>query len=159
MPEGAPSETAAKHAACAQWQAERSRDPATLAADLHTTAFSLTKTSDSRVTVPTTDHLLKLLAGQPVGVSMEKTVMEAAAAFRFFHWYLRLGEVMEKRGFDCVLRNPSWEVSQLNEVEFFGALRPEIARQAIEKQKKKPSLLLIAKTQAHGKTSQSRRAI
>ena len=58
---------------------------------------------------------------------MEEAVVQAAQNFRFFHWHLRFGEVMAKGGFDCVLGNPPWEVSQLNEIEFFTALRPEIA--------------------------------
>jgi hypothetical protein len=37
---------------------------------------------------------------------------------------------MEKGAFDCVLGNPPWEVSQLNDIEFFGAFRPEISRLA-----------------------------
>jgi hypothetical protein len=130
MPETTLAETAAKQAAYAQWQADRGRDPETLAADLYTAAFFLAKTSDSRATVPTTEHLLKLLAGQPVDEAMEEAVVQAAQNFRFFHWHLRFGEVMAKGGFDCVLGNPPWEVSQLNEIEFFTALRPEIARLA-----------------------------
>ena len=128
MPESSLAETAAKQAAFAQWLSDRGQDPETLAADLYTAAFFLAKTSDSRSTVPTTEHLLKLLAGQPVDEAMEEAVVEAAQNFRFFHWHLRFGEVMEQGGFDCVLGNPPWEVSQLNEIEFFTALRPEIAK-------------------------------
>ena len=109
MPESSLAETAAKQAAYAQWLSDRGQDPETLAADLYTAAFFLTKTSDSRATVPTTEHLLKLLAGQPVDEAMEEAVVEAAQNFRFFHWHLRFGEVMEQGGFDCVLGNPPWE--------------------------------------------------
>jgi hypothetical protein len=130
MPETTLTETVAKQAAYAQWLADRGRDPETLAADLYTAAFFLPKSSDSRATVPTTEHLLKLLAGQPVDEGMEEAVVQADQNFRFFHWHLRFGEVMAKGGFDCVLGNPPWEVSQLNEIEFFTALRPEIARLA-----------------------------
>jgi hypothetical protein len=130
MPETTLAETAAKQAAYAHWLADRGRDPETLAADLYTAAFFLAKTSDSRATVPTTEHLLKLLAGQPVEEATEEAVVQAAQNFRFFHWHLRFGEVMAKGGFDCVIGNPPWEVSQLNEIEFFTALRPEIARLA-----------------------------
>jgi len=108
MPETTLAETAAKQAAYAQWLADRGRDPETLAADLYTASFFLAKTSDSRATVPTTEHLLKLLAGQAVEEVMEEAVVQAAQNFRFFHWHLRFGEVMERGGFDCVLGNPPW---------------------------------------------------
>jgi hypothetical protein len=127
MPETTLAETAAKQAAYAQWLADRGRDPETLAADLYTAAFFLAKTSDSRATVPTTEHLLKLLAGQPVEEVMEEAVVQAAQNFRFFHWHLRFGEVMAKGGFDCVLGNPPWERIKLQEKEFFAARSEAIA--------------------------------
>jgi len=137
MPETTLAETAAKQAAYAQWLADRGRDPETLAADLYTASFFLAKTSDSRATVPTTEHLLKLLAGQAVEEVMEEAVVQAAQNFRFFHWHLRFGEVISQGGFDCILGNPPWEMSQLNEVEFFSALFPGIGslRGAERKQK------------------------
>ncbi|MCP9794756.1 Eco57I restriction-modification methylase domain-containing protein [Synechococcus lacustris] len=127
MPEANLADSAAKQLAYTKWLAGRGRDPESLAADLFTAAFFLAKTSDSRVAVPTTEHLLRLLAGKLVGEGMEEAVVQAARNFRFFHWYLRFGEVMAAGGFDCVLGNPPWEVSQLNEIEFFSALRPDIA--------------------------------
>ncbi len=127
MPETTLAETAAKQAAYAQWLADRGRDPETLAADLYTAAFFLAKTSNSRATVPTTEHLLKLLAGQPVEEAMEEAVVQAAQNFRFFHWHLRFGEVMAKGGFDCVLGNPPWERIKLQEKEFFAARSEAIA--------------------------------
>jgi len=127
MPETTLAETAAKQAAYAQWLADRGRDPETLAADLYTATFFLAKTSDSRASVPTTEHLLKLLAGQPVEEAMEEAVVLAAQNFRFFHWHLRFGEVMAKGGFDCVLGNPPWERIKLQEKEFFAARSAAIA--------------------------------
>ncbi|MDB4336874.1 N-6 DNA methylase, partial [Synechococcus sp. AH-603-M21] len=127
MPETTLAETASKQAAYAQWLSDRGQDPETLAADLYTAAFFLAKTSDSRPTVPTTEHLLKLLAGQPVDEAMEEAVIEAAQNFRFFHWHLRFGEVMEQGGFDCVLGNPPWERIKLQEKEFFAARSEAIA--------------------------------
>jgi hypothetical protein len=136
MPETTLAESAAKQAAYTNWLEHSGQDPEALAADLFTAAFFLAKTSGSRATVPTTEHLLRLLGGQPVEEAMEEAVAQAAQAFRFFHWHLRFGEVMAKGGFDCVLGNPPWEVSQLNEIEFFTALRPEIARLAGAARKK-----------------------
>ncbi len=128
MPESTLAEGAAKQAAYEAWEQERSSDPQTLAADLYTAAFFLPKTQASRSKVPTSEHLLLLQSGQEISGDLELAVEQAAKDFRFFHWHLRFGEVMKMGGFDCVLGNPPWEVSQLNEVEFFSTYRPEVAR-------------------------------
>jgi len=128
MPETTLVEGAAKQAAYEAWEQERSSDPQTLAADLYSAAFFLPKTKDNRAKVPTSEHLLLLQSGQDIPGDLELAVEQAAKDFRFFHWHLRFGEVMEKGGFDCVLGNPPWEVSQLNEIEFFSTFRPEIAK-------------------------------
>jgi len=54
-------------------------------------------------------------------------VEQAAQDFRFFHWHLTFGEVMENGGFDCVLGNPPWERIKLQEKEFFAARSETIA--------------------------------
>jgi hypothetical protein len=128
MPETTLAEGAAKQAAYEAWEQERSSDPQTLAADLYTAAFFLPKTKDSRAKVSTSEHLLLLQSGQEIPGDLELAVEQAARDFRFFHWHLRFGEVMKRGGFDCVLGNPPWEVSQLNEIEFFSKFRPEIAK-------------------------------
>jgi hypothetical protein len=130
MPETTLAESAAKQAAYANWLEQSVQDPETLAADLFTAAFFLAKTSSSRATVPTTEHLLKLLSGQAVEEAMEEAVVQAAHNFRFFHWHLRFGEVMDKGGFDCVLGNPPWEMLQLDPREFFATRIPEISEAA-----------------------------
>jgi len=127
MPENTLMEAASKQATYSQWQQNSGTEPEILAADVFTAAFFLAKTIDSRAAVPTTEHLLKLLTGQSIDEEMEQVVVQAARNFRFFHWHLRFGEVMAAGGFDCVLGNPPWEVSQLNEIEFFSSLRPDIA--------------------------------
>jgi hypothetical protein len=128
MPETTLAETAAKQAAYADWLQETGSDPETLAANLYTAAFFLPKTAESRAQVPTTEHLLKLLSGQPISEAMEQAVQQAAGNFRFLHWHLRFGEVMSKGGFDCVLGNPPWERIKLQEKEFFAARSEAIAR-------------------------------
>ena len=127
MPETSLPETAAKQAAYAGWLQSTGSDPESLAANLYTAAFSLPKTAESRAQVPTTEHLLKLLAGQPISEAMEQAVQEAARNFRFLHWHLRFGKVMENGGFDCVLGNPPWERIKLQEKEFFAARSEAIA--------------------------------
>jgi hypothetical protein len=127
MPETSLPETAAKQAAYADWLQDTGSDPETLAANLYTAAFFLPKTADTRAQVPTTEHLLKLLGGQPITEAMEQAVQQAARNFRFLHWHLRFGEVMSKGGFDCVLGNPPWERIKLQEKEFFAARSQAIA--------------------------------
>jgi len=106
MPETTLIESAAKQAAYTNWVEHSGQDPEALAADLFTAAFFLAKTSGSRATVPTTEHLLRLLGGQPVEEAMEEAVVQASQNFRFFHWHLRFSTVLQKGGFDCVLGNP-----------------------------------------------------
>jgi hypothetical protein len=127
MPETTLAESAAKKAAYVNWLEHSGQDPESLAADLFTAAFFLAKTSGSRSTVPTTEHLLKLLGGQPVEGQMEEAVVHASKNFRFFHWHLRFGEVVARGGFDCVLGNPPWDMMQLDAREYFSARIPEIA--------------------------------
>jgi hypothetical protein len=73
---------------------------------------------------------LLLQSGQEISGDLELAVEQAAKDFRFFHWHLRFGDVMEKGGFDCVLGNPPWEMMQLDPREFFAARVPEIATAA-----------------------------
>ncbi|MCP9853816.1 N-6 DNA methylase [Synechococcus sp. HJ21-Hayes] len=127
MPETTLAESAAKQAAYANWLEHSGQDPEALAADLFTAAFFLAKTSSSRATVPTTEHLLRLLGGQLVEEAMEEAVVQASQNFRFFHWHLRFGDVMARGGFDCVLGNPPWERIKLQEKEFFAARSEAIA--------------------------------
>ncbi len=127
MPETSLPETAAKQAAYADWLQETGSDPETLAANLYTAAFFLSKTAESRAQVPTTEHLLKLLSGQPITEAMEQAVQQSGRNFRFLHWHLCFGEVMGNGGFDCVLGNPPWERIKLQEKEFFAARSEAIA--------------------------------
>jgi hypothetical protein len=127
MPETTLAEGSAKQAAYEAWEQERSSDPQTLAADLYTAAFFLPKTQASRSKVPTSEHLLLLQSGQEIPGDLELAVEQAARDFRFFHWHLTFGEVMENGGFDCVLGNPPWERIKLQEKEFFAARSQAIA--------------------------------
>jgi hypothetical protein len=127
MPETTLAEGAAKQAAYEVWKKERSSDPQALAADLYTAAFFLPKTKDSRPKVPTSEHLLLLQSGQEIPGDLELAVEQAARDFRFFHWHLCFGEVMERGGFDCVLGNPPWERIKLQEKEFFAVRSAAIA--------------------------------
>ncbi|SBO43110.1 N-6 DNA methylase [Cyanobium sp. NIES-981] len=127
MPETTLAEGSAKQAAYEAWEQERSSDPQTLAADLYTAAFFLPKTQASRPKVPTSEHLLLLRGGQEIPGDVELAVEQAARDFRFFHWHLRFGEVMERGGFDCVLGNPPWEMVQVDPQEWFACRNSQIS--------------------------------
>jgi hypothetical protein len=127
MPETTLAEGSAKQAAYETWEQDRTSDPQTLAADLYTAAFFLPKTKDSRAKVPTSEHLLLLQGGQEIPGDVELAVEKAAKDFRFFHWHLRFGEVMERGGFDCVLGNPPWEMVQVDPQEWFASRNSRIS--------------------------------
>ncbi|MFU8886068.1 MAG: Eco57I restriction-modification methylase domain-containing protein [Cyanobacteriota bacterium] len=135
MPESTLAEGAAKQAAYEAWEQERSSDPQTLAADLYSAAFFLPKTQASRSKVPTSEHLLLLQSGQEIPGDLELAVEQAAKDFRFFHWHLRFGEVMEKGGFDCVLGNPPWETMSPDIKEWFATYDPAIRNNSPEGQR------------------------
>ena len=143
MPETTLAEGAAKQAAYEAWEQERSSDPQTLAADLYTAAFFLPKTQASRSKVPTSEHLLLLQSGQEIPGDLELAVEQASQDFRFFHWHLRFGEVMEKGGFDCVLGNPPWETMSPDVKEWFATYDPEIRNNSPEGQKEIMERLLL----------------
>jgi hypothetical protein len=127
MPEDSLAETTAKQEAYASWLQEAGSDPEQLAADLYTAAFFLPKTTETRACVPTTEHLLKLQLGKPLeNESLIQAVIQASRDFRFFHWHLRFGEVMDQGGFDCVLGNPPWETMSPDVKEWFATFDPEI---------------------------------
>ncbi|MEI7951284.1 MAG: N-6 DNA methylase [Synechococcaceae cyanobacterium ELA182] len=143
MPETSLPETAAKQAAYADWLQETGSDPETLAAHLYTAALFLPKTAESRAQVPTTEHLLKLLGGQPISEVMEQAVQESARNFCFLHWHLRFGEVMATGGFDCVLGNPPWETMSPDVKEWFATYNPEIRNNSPEGQREIKEGLLV----------------
>jgi len=127
MPETTLAEGEAKRGAYEAWEQQQTSDPQTLAADLYTAAFFLSKPKDCRAKIPTTQHLLLLQIGQEIPGELEQAVDQATRDFQFFHWHLRFGEVMKTGGFDCVLGNPPWEVLEEEEKKFFASRNKEIA--------------------------------
>jgi hypothetical protein len=101
---------------------------ARLAGDLYTAAFFAPKVPGALV--PTTEDLDRAASG--VTESLDFSGVNALAEKlstqgRFFHWRLEFPEVFGKGGFDCVLGNPPWDVSQLKEDEFFASRSTKIA--------------------------------
>lgn len=105
-----------------------------VACDLWTAAFFTPKTeipSRGRETVPTSDAVWRYLR-QPNAVYGPLIAEADRIAYenRFFHWPVEFPDIFVKGGFDVVLGNPPWEVSQLNESEYFAARLPSVAAKA-----------------------------
>ena len=82
----------------------------------------------STVTVPTTDHVWRVLAGGQVYGPLVGCAQEFALKARAFHWPLEFPDIMAAGGFDAVLGNPPWERIKVQEQEFFAAREPEISQ-------------------------------
>ena len=112
------------------------------ASDLWTGAFFAPK-KQVKPAIHTGD-VWRALAGSPESEFSEGVLalaQQLSAQHHFFHWKLEFPEVFAKGGFDCVLGNPPWDVSQLNEIEFFGARSQEIANLLGENRKRAIAML------------------
>lgn len=98
-----------------------------LRADLFVGAFFAEKTRSSGKTIPYTEDLARIQNGIPQRPCVEDVVGKLAEQHNFFHWHLAYADVMQNGGFDVVLGNPPWEVSQLSEEEYFAVRAPSIA--------------------------------
>jgi Eco57I restriction-modification methylase len=92
-----------------------------------TAAFFASRGSGQERTAPTTADVWNALAGcqNPQRAAL---IAELSDHFHFYHWRLEFPEVFERGGFDVMLGNPPWEVSQFSDVEYFESRRPEIAK-------------------------------
>ena len=127
MPEGTLEEVERKEKAWRAAQASEARAREAFRANLFTGAFFAPKTGATAEIAPVGEDLLRAAAGDPPRLGVARSVSALAERHRFFHWHLEFPAIMESGGFDVVLGNPPWEVSQLNEEEFFGARAPSVA--------------------------------
>lgn len=98
-----------------------------LRADLYTAAFFAAKTEANAASVPTNMELAAHGRGESINPAMQHEVTSLSFKHRFFHWYLAFPEVFDQGGFDVLLGNPPWDVSQLSETEYFAPRMPSIA--------------------------------
>ncbi|CAK0780473.1 hypothetical protein CCP3SC15_750019 [Gammaproteobacteria bacterium] len=127
MPEDTVEAIAAKRSAYVQAEADQPLTRERLRADLFCAAFFAPKTSDNATRVPLSDDMVRRATeGQPMRSGVAELARELVAEYHFFHWRLAFPEVFATGGFDVVLANPPWEVSQLSEEEFFAAHSDEI---------------------------------
>ena len=138
-----PEDVAAQERAYHQICEQLAHSPLALASDLAVGAYLLPKTPDTAVLVPTGETLhLALTAPHQLADSTHPQHAAVAAAraacqqARVLHWPLAFAQVFAAGGFDCVLGNPPWEVSQMSEEEFFATRAPEVAALQGDKRKR-----------------------
>ncbi|MBV8739438.1 MAG: SAM-dependent DNA methyltransferase [Alphaproteobacteria bacterium] len=134
MPDGSPNDVRRKAEA---YRVLTETDPTATrlrhACDAWTTAFFAPRGNGRARTAPTTADVWATLNGRP-NPQRAALVDELAQRFRFFHWRLefpevftpRTGQQSEGTGFDVMLGNPPWDVSQFSEAEYFQSRRPDI---------------------------------
>ena len=134
MPEDTLEEIAAKSRAWTRLLSHPDWLTLKAACDMYVAAFLLSKIGDApdprhtgRLALPTTDAIWHTVRGGDVQAKMQADCIEAAEANRVFHWPLEFPAVMARGGFDAVVGNPPWEVSQLSDVEFFAVRDPDVA--------------------------------
>ena len=127
MPEDTLADIERKSAAWETAREDETRAREELRAHLFAGAFFAKKTSGAMAAVPHTEDLNRLGKNMPMRPDIEAAVRKLARQHHFFHWHLAFAEVMQCGGFDVVLGNPPWEVSQLSEEEYFAVRAPSIA--------------------------------
>jgi len=141
LPDDTLEAIAVKRAAFAQVEAHAAQSRARIAADLFVAAFVLPKTLDNQPLVPTSQDLWLVMNGSAPRPGVQVAAMHAAHAAQAFHWQLAFPQIFsdgnnEKTGFDVLLGNPPWEVSQMGEEEYFAARAPSIAALSGDKRKR-----------------------
>jgi hypothetical protein len=135
MPEDTLDQIAAKRTAFERLHAGASWLNLKTACDCYVTAFFAPKTGGapaathgpSSPSMPLTDHVWAAARGQSIHGALVDIIDKVARAVGAFHWPIEFPEIFSRGGFDAVVGNPPWEVSQLNEQEYFAARSPDIA--------------------------------
>lgn len=60
----------------------------------------------------TTAHLRDFVEGKPLPGDLQSEVEALAHQYRFFHWHLAFPQIFKKGGFDCLLGNPPWKMTE-----------------------------------------------
>ncbi len=130
MPEDTLDDVERKRATWQDALRDQTRAREALRANLFVGTWFAPKTRETLETVPQTQDIDRLGRDEPQRRGVEQLVRRLAGEHNFFHWHLAFAEIMQDGGFDAVLGNPPWEVSQLNEKEYFATKAPRIANMA-----------------------------
>ncbi|MCW5657112.1 MAG: N-6 DNA methylase [Burkholderiaceae bacterium] len=104
------------------------------ACDLYASAFLVRKAGEQ--VVPTTQHVVNALLGQPVSPALLMAATWVANTVPLLHWPIAFAPVFACGGFSVVLGNPPWDQSQFNDIEFFASRKPSIAALAGDARKR-----------------------
>ncbi len=116
------------------------------ACDLYTAAFFAKKTN--LLTIPTSEDVYDVMNDlEETKQGIRELAAKLSEEYSFFHWPVEFPEVFAKGGFDCVVGNPPWDVSELSEIEFFANLLPEIA--VLSSNDRKPAIDRMKKEKPH----------
>ena len=143
MPEDTLSEVKAKSRAFSKFEGSTIRKSLKLGCDMYVSAFFANKIGEEPsaytlkdMPVPTTGAIWEALSGTVRSDILVERSIEVSEKNSVLHWPLSFPSVMAKGGFDAVIGNPPWEVSQLNEVEFFASRDDRIANLSGDRRKK-----------------------
>ena len=118
-------------------------------ADLWTAAFfwkiEQPNGNSLEVLAPTEGQLRRLRNGREIQPGLLGQIEKLRHAEGFFHWPLEFADVVEQKGFDCVIGNPPWEKVKLMEIEFFASIIPEIAQLTTKAEREKAIEELLVK--------------
>ena len=117
----------AKRRAWSELQKKVAQSRARLASDLLVAAFVSPKLPDTEEETPTSQDLWLVRNGGDARPRVAEFSHATADRVQAFHWWQAFPHVEAKGGFDVLLGNPPWEVSQMGEEEFFAAKAPSIA--------------------------------
>jgi hypothetical protein len=112
LTEATPNEVHAKEAAYVALRNSRDWEKTKWACDLWTSAFFSPLLTDEVNSVPTTRHVWDAIGGRLPNGRVAGNAAEAAGRQPFFHWPLEFPEVFAGGGFNIMLGNPPWDVSQ-----------------------------------------------
>lgn len=143
MPEDTLSEVKAKARAFARYEASDQWQRLKLACDMYVAAFFTLKVGEAPsartlvdMPVATTGAMWEAVTGKIRSDILLENATKVTEENSALHWPLAFPAVMARGGFDAVVGNPPWEVSQLNETEFFAARDETIAALPGDKRKR-----------------------
>lgn len=143
MPEDTLEQISAKQTAFERLHAGANWLNLKTACDCYVAAFFAPKTGAApgsvelaRPTMPLTDHVWAAARGKPLYGPLVGIADHIAMQVSAFHWPIEFPHIFAHGGFDAVIGNPPWEVSQLDEQEYFAAKSPDIAAMSGDTRKK-----------------------
>lgn len=141
LPDDTLGAIAAKRAAFAEIETHAAQSGSRIAADLFVAAFVMPKTPDNQLLIPTSQDLWLVMNGGSPRFGVQEMSARAAHVAQAFHWHLAFPQIFsdlqsKKKGFDVLLGNPPWEVSQMGEEEYFAVRAPSIAILSGDKRKR-----------------------